>query len=163
MKKLIAFVLLISVMIVSLFGCGGTPKCFTGEWKFSAINSVELKSDLDQSVIDLLKEEYSAENEEEIKTNALDRFVAEEVFTPCYIKFGKETYTYDPVLVREATWAFYQLTENEGFLSFYTGLDVANGNPDPILYPDVAYNAETNTMFLTINYTAFMVTLELVR
>jgi hypothetical protein len=64
---------------------------------------------------------------------------------------------------REATWVFYQTGENEGFLSFYTELDATNGNPDPILYPSVVYNAETDTLLMTLHYIGFMVTIELTR
>ena len=36
-------------------------------------------------------------------------------------------------------------------------------NPDPILYPDLAYNAEADTMTISMNYVTFMVTVELAR
>lgn len=164
MKKIIALMLLITIMTVSLVGCNFMPKCFTGEWNFSSVTEIELEPNLPQSTIDILKEIYQAEDEEGIVSNALDKFVDEGVFEPCYVKFtNKYTYTYDPVMDREATWKFYKLTENTGFISFYTELDASNGNPDPVLYPDLVYNAESDTMSMTINYIGFMVTIELVR
>jgi hypothetical protein len=64
---------------------------------------------------------------------------------------------------REATWVFYQTSDNEGFLSFYTELDATDANPDPILYPSVVYVEQSNTLLLTLNYIGFMVTVELTR
>ena len=58
---------------------------------------------------------------------------------------------------------FYQTGENEGFISFYAELDVADGNPDPTNNPAIIYNAETDTLYMTINYISFMVTIELSR
>ena len=164
MKKILALVLLV-VMSLSLFACGEkTPKNFSGEWKFASIEKVELKADLAQEVIDLLKEQYNAEDEASLNVNARDSFVADGVFTPCYIKFTKNNvYTYDPAMDREATWVLYQLSENTAFISFYTELDASNGNPDPTLYPDLVYNAESNTMLMTINYIGFKVTISFVR
>jgi hypothetical protein len=164
MKKLVIFALVLSLMAVSLFSCGTTPKHFTGQWKFSKITKVEISPDASEDVIALLKEEYAAEDEKGVEANAMARFVAEGIFAPCYVNFGKkESHTYDPAMDREATWVFYQTGENEGFLSFYTELDATNGNPDPILYPSVVYNAETDTLLMTLHYIGFMVTIELTR
>ena len=164
MKKIVAFLLLVTVMAVSLVGCNSTPKGFSGEWKFSSITKVELTPDLEQSVIDILKIDYNAEDQAGIEANALDRFADLGIFAPCYVKFsGNTVYTYDPVMEREATWSFYKLTDNTGFLSFYTELDASAGNPDPVLYPDLAYNAEADTMTISMNYVTFMVTVELAR
>ena len=45
-------------------------------------------------MLDLLKQEYNAEDEDGIINNAFDRFVADETFSNLYIKFdGKQTYT----------------------------------------------------------------------
>ena len=164
MKKLITALFLVTVMLISAVGCFSSSNCFTGEWKFSQINSVELQPGLDQSTIDLLKQTYNAVDEDGIETNALIKFVSEGIFVPCYLNFDRRfAYTYDPVMDREATWKLYELTETTGFLSFYTELDATNGNPDPILYPDLVYNVETETMSITINYISFMVTVDLVR
>ena len=47
MKRLIAFLILVSVMVISLVGCGETkPTCFSGEWKVASIEKVELEPDL---------------------------------------------------------------------------------------------------------------------
>ncbi len=164
MKKLISVFLLITVLAVSLCGCNSTPKCFSGKWKFSSIVEVELKSDLTQSDVDLLKESYNAQTEEEIVIKASEKFNTEDTFAPFYLKFSKKlAYTHDLIMEREATWSFYKLTENTGFISFYTELDASQGNPEPLLFPDLAYDKETNTMSITMNYSMFMVTLALVR
>ena len=163
MKKLVIFALVLSIMAVALIGCG-TKTQFKGNWNFSQITKVELVPDLEESRIDGLKEQYSAEDEKGIIDAALAAFKADKIFDACYINFDKKyTYTYDPVLDREATWAFYQLGDNAGFISFYTELDVTDSNPDPVLYPDIVYNAETGTMLMTLNYYSFMVTIELTR
>ena len=165
MKRLIAFLILVSVMVISLVGCGETkPTCFGGEWKVASIEKVELEPDLDQSTIDALKERYNAEDEAGIVANARESFVSEAVFASFYLKFSNNSaYTHDPVMDREATWVFYKLTENTGFISFYTELDASNGNPYPVICPDLVYNAEANTMLITVNYVGFMVTLKLTR
>lgn len=164
MKKIISTVLILTLMAVSLFGCGGSPKHFSGEWKFSKISKVEFVRELGDGVLDLLKQEYNAENEADILSNALDRFVADETFASVYLKFGgKHTYTYDPLMEREATWVFYQTSENGGFISFYSELDSSDGNPDPVICPEIRYDADTDIMNITINYGSFMVTLELTR
>ena len=132
---------------------------YTGDIK------VEFVPELDDGVLDLLKQEYTAEDEAGIISNAFDKFTADETFASVYLKFGgKHTYTYDPLMEREATWVFYQTSENGGFISFYSELDVNDGNPDPVVCPEVSYDADTNIMYITINaYGAFMVTLELTR
>jgi hypothetical protein len=111
-----------------------------------------------------LKEEYSAEDAQGVVAGALAKFNADGTFAPCYLNFGKKlSYTYDPIMDREATWVFYQTGENEGFLSFYAELDAAAGNPDPTNNPPVAYVAENNTLLLTLHYVAFVVTIELTK
>ena len=43
-------------------------------------------------------------------------------------------------------------------------LDANNGNPAPIVFPDITYKADTNSMYIIINdYSAFMITLKLSR
>ena len=165
MKKILSMVLVLTLVVVSLFGCSGTAKHFTGEWKFSKISKVEFIPDLSEGMLDLLKQEYNAEDEEGIINNAFDRFVAEETFANFYLKFdGKHTYTYDPFMDREATWVFYQTSEHEGFISFYAELDVNDGNPDPIVCPEISYKADTNTMYIVLsNYGSFMITIELTK
>jgi hypothetical protein len=165
MKKIFSIVLVLTLMVASLVGCGGSSKHFSGEWKFSKINKVEFVPELDDGVLDLLKQEYNVADEAGIISNAFDKFTADETFASVYLKFGgKHTYTYDPLMEREATWVFYQTSENGGFISFYSELDVNDGNPDPVVCPEVSYDADTNIMYITINaYGAFMVTLELTR
>lgn len=164
MKKFVILALVLSLMAVSLFSCGTPPKHFTGKWNFSKITKVEISPDVGEDEMALLKEAYVAEDVNGVEANAMARFVAEGIFDSCYVNFGKkQSYTYDPAMDREATWVFYQTGENEGFLSFYTELDATNGNPDPILYPSVVYNAETDTLLMTLHYIGFMVTIELTR
>ena len=164
MKKLVIFALTLTLMAISLLGCSSTPKCFTGEWKFSSIEKVELSPELSNSEIDNLKEMYNAEDEAGIIAKALERFTADSIFTPCYLKFDKKVaYAYDPFGEREATWAFYKLSDTEGFLSVYTELEVTDSNPYPVINPDLVYDAETDTMSFTMNYASFMVTVKLVR
>ena len=152
-------------MAASLFGCGGSSKHFSGEWKFSKINKVEFVPELGDGVLDLLKQEYNAEDEAGIISNAFDKFTADETFASVYLKFGgKHTYTYDPLMEREATWVFYQTSENEGFISFYAELDINDGNPDPIVCPEISYNPDSNTVYIVLNaYGSFMITIELTR
>jgi hypothetical protein len=164
MKKLVVFTLAISIVAVALFACGKKSDHFKGQWNFSKISKVEISPDMDESNITYLKEEYGAEDENGVEEKALAKFIAEGVFNSCYLNFDKKlSYTYDPIMDREATWIFYQTNDNEGFLSFYAELDATDTNPDPILYPSVFYVAETNTLFLTLNYAGFMVTIELTR
>ncbi len=164
MKKLVVFVLLLSFATAAFFGCNASENAFAGEWRFSRISEIEITPDADEYLLTLLKEEYGAEDENGIVAAALAAFKADKLFEPCYVRFDKgHTYTYDPVMDREATWVFYQTGENEGFLSFYTELDPSDVTPDPAVFPPVVYSAETNTLSLTIKYTAFVVTVELTR
>jgi hypothetical protein len=164
MKKFIVFALVLSVMATFLIACNKTPAQFKGEWKFSKISKVELRSDLSEDAIADLKLVYGDEDVKGVEKNALEKFTADGTFTPCYVNFeSKFSYTYDPILEREAAWVFYQTGENEGFLSFYTELDASLGNPDPTNNPDVVYNAETDTLLVTLQYSAFMVTVEMSR
>ena len=160
MKKLIVFAIVLSILAVSLMSCGANGP-FSGEWKFSKVSSVEIAPGADEEWLDSAKELYGAEDEAGIKANALAAFKENGVFAPCYIKFEKEnTYTYDPAMDREATWKFYKTGDNTGFISFYTELESTGVNPDPVIYPDLAYNAETGVMSMTLYYLGFMVTVE---
>ena len=164
MKKFLSVVMLLTILSLSLFGCSNTPKHFTGEWKFSQIVKVELATDIPTGTLDLLKEAYGVDTEEGVKNSALTQFIAEETFNPYYIKFDKKyTYTYDALFIREATWAFYQTSENEGFVSYDTELDVSAGNPAPEIFPEISYESETDTLFIIERYSSFMVTLALTR
>ena len=164
MKKFLSVVMLVTVLALSIFGCSSVPKQFTGEWKFSQIIKVEFTPDLSQDILDNLKQEYNAEDEEGILNNAFAKFAQDQTFANVYLKFGKKyTYTYDPFMEREATWVFYQTGENDGFISFYAELDVNDGNPDPVTHPELSYKADTDTMHIVIRYSCFMVTLELTR
>ena len=164
MKKLAIFVIVLSILAVSLVACNTKPDHFTGQWKFSKINKVEFSPEVSESYINELKEQYGAEDKKGVEESALAMFTADGTFAPCYLNFDKKySYTYDPIMDREATWVFYQTGDNEGFISFYAELDAADGNPDPITNPSVVYIAETNTLLLTLKYSAFMVTVELTR
>ena len=162
MKKLVIFALVLAMITVPFLGCNKTPAHFKGEWHFSKISKIEISSTANEDVINDLKQQYGAEDEQGIIENALAAFTADKTFEPCYLKFDKTyTYTYDPAMEREATWVFYKTGENVGFISFYSELDAADGNPDPASNPDIVYNPETGTMLMTIKYIAFMVTIEL--
>ena len=168
MKKIIIGV--VSLLIVAsiaavLIFVGGTPKHFRGEWKYSKISSIEVTSNVHESWLTQFKQEYGAEDADSINAAAVATFTANGLFAPYYVNFdGKYTYTYDPIYAeREATWCLYQTGENTGFLSFYTELDAADGNPGIEICPDLVYNAETNTMLLTFYHVGFIVTIELIR
>ena len=164
MRKIINIFILLLMITVTLVGCSSTPKQFSGKWNFSKISSVEIAKEVSDSVINDLKEQYGVSDENGIITSALAEFEENGTFAACYINFEKKyTYTYDPNMDREATWVFYQTGDNEGFISFYTELDAADGNPDPLSNPEIVYNADTNTMYLTLKYVAYMVTIELSR
>ena len=164
MKKFIAFLLFVSMITVVLCGCSATPKHFKGDWKFSTISKVEVDSKVNDSVIAELFEEYGVADKKSLEDVVLLAFSADGTFAPSYLKFnGSKAYTYDPVMEREATWAFYQTGENEGFISYYTELDAADGNPDPVTNPAIVYNSETDTLSMTLKYAAFLVTIELSR
>ena len=163
MKKIIVFIL---TLITAIFGfaCSGEPEHFSGEWKFSQITDVELVENLSGGVLDMLKERYDVETEEEVISCALADFIAEETFKPFYLRFEKEyTYTYDPNMERVATWVFYQTSENTGFISYDAGLDASEGNPDSEVFPEISYEASTKTMSIVVMYRSFMVTLALAR
>lgn len=164
MKKFLSVVLLVTVLALSLFGCSSTPQHFKGKWNFSQIVKVELATDLYEGDVDILKESYGANTEEELLDSALEQFLEDETFNTYYIKFDtKYTYTYDPLFEREATWAFYQTGENTGFISYATELDASAGNPAPEIFPEISYKADTNTLVIVERYSSFMVTLELKR
>ena len=164
MKKIIVFVLLLAIVICALSGCAVNDSGFTGKWNFSKVSKIELTKDLDESLLNSLKAQYGAEDEEGIINGALSAFESAKTFDSCYVNFDKKnTYTYDPIMDREATWVFYKTGDNEGFLSFYTEIDPSDVTPDPEVFPPVSYNEEANTLFLTIKYISFVVTIEFVR
>ena len=165
MKKIFSIVLVLTLMVASLVGCGGSTKHFSGEWKFSKITKVEFSPEIDNETLDVLKQTYGAEDEEGVLTNAFAKFTQDGTFANFYLKFDKKyTYTYDPFMDREATWVFYQTSENEGFISFYAELDINDGNPDPIVCPEISYNPDSNTVYIVLNaYGSFMITIELTR
>ena len=165
MKKLIVFALIFAMLTIPFVGCTKTPAHFTGNWSFSKISKVQLLSvDMSEDDLNALMDFYSATTPEGIEANALAAFAADGTFAPCYLKFEKKnSYSYDPVGEREATWVFYQTGENTGFLSFYAELNAADGNPDPANNPDVVYDPESGTLSMTIRHTAFKVTVELTK
>lgn len=164
MKKLLILTLVLAMLAVAFVGCDAKAQHFTGEWKFSKISKVEIASDVSAERIEELKAEYGAADEAGVAAAVLADFNADGTFTPCYVKFEKKScYTYDPLMEREATWVLYQTGENEGFISFYSELDAADGNPDPANNPAVVYDPATDTLSLTLRYVAYTVTIELVR
>ena len=164
MKKIIIFVLALSILTLAFVGCNKTPEQFTGEWKFSKITDIEFSPDVTAEDLALLMEHYGVEDEAGLLDAVLAKLDAENTFDPCYINFEKEnTYTYDPIMDREATWVYYQTAENEGFLSFYTEIDPSEVTPDPVVFPPVVYNAEKGTITMPIQYAAYIVTVEFVR
>lgn len=166
MKKILSLVVVLMLMAICLFGCDATPEQFKGEWKFSEVIKVEfIPDELPNGMLDLLKEEYGAEDEADILKKARERYIEEGTFANYYLNFSEEyTYTYDPFMDREATWFFYQISENEGFISFDGNLDVNNGNPAPSVYPNIFYDADTDTICIVENnYTSFLITLKLTR
>jgi hypothetical protein len=165
MKRIISAVLLLMLVAAALVGCNGAPAHFTGEWKFSKITSAKFVPNVDDSTLEFLKEAYNAETEEAVLKTVKDKLVSDKTFDVFYLNFdGKKAYTYDPIMEREATWVLYQTEENKGFISFYAELDVNEGNPDPVVCPEIVYEADKDTMYITLNvYTEFMLTLELKR
>lgn len=162
MKRLICLILALTVLVAALCGCSKPAEHFTGQWKYSAIRSVEIVPSADEDLIRSLKEDYGAADEAGVESAALSEFLADGTFSGCYLHFdGSRAYTYDPVMEREATWAFYRTGDGEGFLSMFAELDAADGNPDPANNPAVAYEAKNGVMLLVLKYAAFMVTLEL--
>ena len=165
MKKLLSSLIALTLILVCLSGCTKQPKHFTGEWKFSEIVKVDLSPEIDNYTLDALKQRYNAEDDETILSNAFAKFTQDGTFANFYLKFDKKyTYTYDAMMEREVTWFFYQTGENEGFISYDGMLDANNGNPAPVVFPDISYKADTDNMYITINdYNAFMITLKLIR
>lgn len=165
MKKILSLIIVLTLSAICLFGCNSMPKHFTGEWKFSQISKVELSTELSTFEIEMLKEAYGVDSEEGIINSRLAQFAEEETFANYYLKFGKEyTYTYDPLFDREVTWAFYQTSENKGFISYDTQLDASAGNPAPEVFPEISYNPDTDTMVIVEPYSSYyIVTLELKR
>ena len=165
MKKLLSLLIALTLILVCLSGCTKEPKHFTGEWKFSEIVKIDLSPEIDDYTLDALKQTYNAEDEETILSNAFAKFTQDGTFANFYLKFDKKyTYTYDAIMEREATWFFYQTGKNEGFISYDGMLDANNGNPAPVVFPDISYKADTDNMYITINdYNAFLITLRLIR
>ena len=162
MKKIFKTLILLLLVTFSLVGC--TQKQFDGKWNFKDISDIEIAPNVSASDIESYKEYYGVEDNDALEAAVLAAYKEEGLFTPSYINFsGKNTYTYDVALDREATWVFFQTSENEGFLSFYTEIDSSEGNPDPEIFPSLVYNSETNSMYMTYKYADFMVTIELVR
>lgn len=164
MKKAISLILALTVITFAFFGCGAGADNFKGEWKFSKITDIDIHPMVDDSFLKELMKDFNAEDKNGVLDGAMAQLSSEGTFARCYLNFdGDRAYTYDPVMDREATWAVYKTGDNEGFISVYTELDVADGNPDPITNPVIAYNAETDTMLMTIAHTSYMVTLEFVK
>ena len=164
MKKILAFALLLSLMTATLFGCSAPAGPFSGEWRFAKITKIELSPDVDEETLALLCEHYGAEDADALPAAVRTSFEEDKIFDPCYIRFeGDRTYTYDPAMEREATWVFFKTGENEGFLSFYTEIDPSEVTPDPVVFPPVTYDAQTNTLSMPIQHTAFIVTIELTK
>ena len=165
MKKIISTILLLTLAVASLFGCGGGSKHFSGEWKFSKITNFEFVPNVSESTVEMLKEAYNVETKEAVLDTIQDNLVAAKTFENFYLKFdGKNAYTYDPFMEREATWVFYQTAENEGFISFYAEFDVSEGNPDPVVCPEIVYEADKDVAYITLNaQSEFMITIELTR
>lgn len=164
MKKFLSVVMLVTVLALSLFGCNSVPKHFKGEWRFSQITKVEIATDAPTGTLENLKEAHGVDTQEEVENAVMTSFIEEETFNSYYLKFDKKfTYTYDALFEREATWVFYQTSENEGFISYATELDASEGNPAPEVFPEISYKADTDTMIIVERYGVFMVTLELKR
>jgi hypothetical protein len=164
MKKILSIVTLLTILALSLFGCSSAPKHFKGEWKFSQITKVELSTEVSADTLELLKEYYGVDTEEGVENSALAQFIEDGTFNSYYIRFDKKyTYTNDPLMEREATWVFYQTGENEGFISYDAELDASAGNPAPEVFPEISYDAETDTLTIVERYSSYMVTLALIR
>lgn len=162
MKKIFKTLILLLLVTFSLVGC--TQKQFDGKWNFKEISDIEIAPSASESDIESYKEHYGVEDNAALEAAVLAAYKEEGLFTPSYINFsGKYTYTYDVAMDREATWVFFQTSDNEGFLSFYTEIDASQGNPDPEIFPSLVYNPETNSMYMTYKYSNFMVTIEFVK
>lgn len=164
-KKFFGLIICLTIAVLSLFGCSTTPSHFTGEWRFDEVVAVNFAETPSESELSYLKETYNAQNETEILNNVLASYVSNDTFANFYLKFnGDSAYTYDVFAEREATWKFYQISENEGFISYDAELDATDGNPFPTVFPDISYDADANATFITINnYGSFMITLKLSR
>ena len=164
MKKIVAVALLLSLMALSLVGCTAPASTFSGEWRFSKIAKVEISPEASEEMIELYKEHYGVTDTDGLIASARADFEADGAFNACYIRFeGDRTYTYDPAMDREATWVFFKTAENEGFLSFYTEIDPSEVTPDPIVFPPVVYDAQANTLSMPMQYSVFIVTVELAK
>jgi hypothetical protein len=152
-------------MALSLCGCTKTPECFTGEWKFEELVSVELHPEIDQSTLEVLKETYGVEDEQSILESVFNQFAQDKTFSPFYLKFADEyAYTYDCAFERETTWFLYQLSDTTGFISIYSELEVTDFNPYPEINPDLEYDAQADVMYITMDYVyCYMVTIKLCR
>ncbi len=164
MKKIFTMVLAFTLVVCSLFGCSKMPKHFTGEWKFAELTQLELVSGLTANEMEAVQERYNASSKEGIESNAKAEMLDAGIYDNYYIKFTKKfTYTYDPIFEREATWKFYQTGENNGFISFYTELNVEDGNPDPIICPEISYDADNDVLYIVECVHPFMATIKLTR
>lgn len=161
MKKTIVSLILLAAMTLSLFGCAGKSAYEKEEWVFSGIVEVSIIPDLDELRREQLYEEFDTQDDAEIEAAFLNQIVEDGVFSPCYLNFsGNLVKYYDSVMEREATYAFYKTSENEGFLSVYTELNVEDGNPDPNTNPPFTYYPETNTFVVMESYIGFYVFVE---
>lgn len=163
MKKVISLILAALMLTCVLSACSAKSSFTTGDWIFSKVVNVTIKEDLDEAFLAELKEEFNVSTDEELEKAALESFIEEKTFEATYIKFDKDrAYTYDEIMERESTWAYYITGENEGFLSVYTDLNVEDGNPDPITNPVLKYNPETKTLSMDIWHASYIVTVEYV-
>ena len=162
MKNIFRTSVLLVLAASSLVGCGSSH--FSGKWNFSDITDVTIAPSVSEDIIEAYKEHYGVSDVAGVEAAALASFKEQGLFASSYINFaGKYTYAYDVALERESTWVFFQTSENEGFLSFYSEIDPSEGNPDPEIFPPIVYNPETDNMYMTYTYTAFMFTIEFVR
>lgn len=168
MKKIfqLTALLLVLSMLLVFAGCNAqkTAAFAKGEWKFSAIAEVQLKEGLDDYTLAYAMSDYGATDVESLLAAALEAFANDNTFAPLYVKFdGDSAYAYEPIMEREATWVFYQMSETTGFLAPVTDLDPSQGNPNKESYPSLSYDAATDTLSFTMGYAAFMFTLTLRR
>lgn len=162
MKRIIAVITLVALVVCSLVGCGAKSAYENEEWVFSGIGDVTIKPDLDEYRLEQLYEEFGTTDIAVIEASMKEVFIEEKQFDKCYLTFtGNLVKHYDFVMDREdATYAVYKTSENEGFFSVYTELDVADGNPDPNTNPVFYYNPETNVFTVVESSMGFFVSVE---
>ena len=162
MKKLIKRLFVLMMIVFGLVGCA--PKHFTGRWNYVAVADVQIAESVTDARLEELKEEYGVTDKLALQTAVGDKLNEEKTLKDYYLNLnGKKTTSWDPNLNREASWILYQTSETEGFLSFYAIEDASQGNPDPSICPALKYSSDINTMYVTLKYIAFMVTLTLSR